>query len=116
MNIGRGLRRVGRVIVHNWPLKLGAVILATLLYAGLVASQDSNTYPGPIAVTPVNQPADTVITNQLRDVEQIRYLAPADVGRLQRGGLPGDGRPRERQARRQPGEPCGSTSRPRTRG
>jgi YbbR domain-containing protein len=82
VNIGRGFRRVGRVIVHNWPLKLGAVILATLLYAGLVASQDSNTYPGPIAVTPVNQPADTVITNTLRDVEEIRYLAPADVGRL----------------------------------
>ena len=30
----------------------------------------------------MNQPAGTVITNQLRDVEQIQYLAPADVGRL----------------------------------
>jgi len=83
VNAGRGLRRLGRVIVHNWPLKLGAVILATLLYAGLVASQDSNTYPGPVPVTAVNQPSDTVITNQLKDVEQIRYLAPADVGRLE---------------------------------
>jgi YbbR domain-containing protein len=82
VNASRTLRRLGRVIVHNWPLKLGAVVLATLLYAGLVASQDSNTYPGPIAVTPVNQPADTVITNSLRDVEEIRYIAPADLGRL----------------------------------
>ena len=29
-----------------------------------------------------NQPPDTVLTNQLRDVEQIRYLAPAEVGNL----------------------------------
>lgn len=82
MNAGRGLRRLGRVIVHNWPLKLGAVILATLMFAGLVASQDSNTYPGPIPVFVENQPPDTVLTNQLRDVEQIRYLAPAEVGNL----------------------------------
>lgn len=82
MNAGRGLRRLGRVIVHNWPLKLGAVLLATLLYAGLVASQDSNTYPGPVPVFVENQPPDTVLTNQLRDVEQIRYLAPAEVGGL----------------------------------
>ena len=82
MNARRVARRAGRTIVHNWPLKLAAIVLATLLYAGLVASQDSNTYPGPITVTPINQPAGTVITNQLRDVEQIQYIAPADLGRL----------------------------------
>jgi YbbR domain-containing protein len=84
VNARRVVRRLSRTIVHNWPLKLAAVILATLLYAGLVASQDSATYPGPIKVTPVDQPAGTVIVNldQLRDVEQIRYIAPADLGRL----------------------------------
>ncbi|MCJ7711844.1 MAG: CdaR family protein, partial [Chloroflexi bacterium] len=83
MNARRTMRRLGRTIVHNWPLKLGAVVLATILYAGLVASQDSDTYVGPITVTPVNQPAGTVITNQLRDVGEVRYIAPADLGRLQ---------------------------------
>jgi YbbR domain-containing protein len=82
MNANRVVRRVGRTIVHNWPLKLAAIVLATLLYAGLVASQDSNTYPGPITVLPVNQPIGTVITNQWKDVEQIQYIAPADLGRL----------------------------------
>ena len=82
MNAGRAARRVAASIVHNWPLKLAAVALATLLYAGFVASQGSNTYPGPIPVLPENQPADTVITNQLSDVEQIQYIAPADLGRL----------------------------------
>ena len=82
MNAGRAVRRLGRLIVHNWPLKLAAIALATFLYAGLVASQDSNTFPGLIKVTPVNIPADTVITNQLKDVDQIRYIAPADLGPL----------------------------------
>jgi len=82
VNIGRTTRRVVGFVIHNWPLKLAAIGLATLLYAGLVASQDSNTYPGPITVLPVNQPAGTVITNQWKDVEQIQYIAPADLGRL----------------------------------
>lgn len=82
MNARRTLRRLGRTIVHNWPLKLAAVALAALLYAGLVASQDSDTYVGPITVTPVNQPVGTVRTNQLRDVEEVRYIAPADLGSL----------------------------------
>ncbi len=83
MSARRTARRLGRTIVHNWPLKLAAIVLATILYAGLVASQDSDTYVGPITVTPVNQPAGTVITNQLRDVSEVRYIAPADLGRLQ---------------------------------
>ena len=41
------VRRAVGVVVHNWPLKLAAIALATLLYAGLVASQDSSTFPGP---------------------------------------------------------------------
>ena len=82
MNVRRTARRAVRVVVHNWPLKLAAIGLATLLYIGLVATQGSSTYPGPIPITIVHQPADTVVTNQLKDVEQIRYVAPADVGRL----------------------------------
>ncbi len=82
MTVRRLVVRALRLIVHNWPLKLAAIVLATLLYAGLVASQDTNTFAGPVTVQAVNRPPDTVITNQLRDVEQIRYLAPADVPRL----------------------------------
>jgi YbbR domain-containing protein len=78
----RAVRLLVGAIVHNWPLKVAAVVLATLLYVGLVASQDSVTYPGPIPVTPVHQPAGTVITNQLRTVDEVRYIAPADLGRL----------------------------------
>lgn len=82
MSARRAVRLLVGAIVHNWPLKVAAVVLATLLYVGLVASQDSVTYPGPIPVTPVHQPAGTVITNQLRTVDEVRYIAPADLGRL----------------------------------
>jgi YbbR domain-containing protein len=82
VNAGQAARRTARTIVHNWPLKLAAILLATLLYAGLVASQDSSTFPGQVPVTAVNVPAGTLVTNDLRDVEEIRYLAPLDVPRL----------------------------------
>jgi YbbR domain-containing protein len=102
VNLGRAARRIAGAIVHNWPLKLAAIGLATFLYAGFVASQDNSTFTGPIPVLPVNQPPNTKITNQLRDVEQIQYIAPADLGRLRAedfhatvdlAGLPADGNP-----------------------
>ncbi len=82
MNVRRWLRRVAALIVHNWPLKLAAVVVATLLYTGLVASRDSSVYPGPIQVTPIHQPAGTKITSDIPDVESVRYLAPTEDGRL----------------------------------
>ena len=80
MSARSSARRLARFVIHNWPLKVAAIALATLLYAGLVASQDSSVYSGTIQVTAVNQPTGTVVTNQLGSVEQIRYLAPIEVG------------------------------------
>ena len=33
------MTRYLRFLIHNWPLKLAAIVLATLLYGGLVLSQ-----------------------------------------------------------------------------
>lgn len=82
MTLGGSARRALAFVVHNWPLKLAALVVATLLYAGFVVSRDSNVYPGPIPVSLANQPSGTVVTNDLRDVEQVRYIAPSDLGRL----------------------------------
>jgi YbbR domain-containing protein len=82
MNIRRAARRGFGFVFHDWPLKLGAVALAALLYVGLVATQDSTVYPGSIPVLALHVPSLTVVTNQLRQVDQIRYIAPADLGRL----------------------------------
>ncbi len=85
MNARRAIRRTADVVLHNWPLKVGAIVLASLLYVGLVASQDSNTLQGPIPIAIDHRPANTVVTNTIRDVDQIRYIAPAGVPRQRVG-------------------------------
>ncbi len=77
------MRRVLGFVVHNWPLKLAALALATLLYAGLVLSQNAQVWRGRVAIIPLRQPADAFLLGSLPDVESIRYFAPMDVaGRL----------------------------------
>jgi YbbR domain-containing protein len=73
------LRRLGARIVRNWPLKLGSVVLATFLYAGLVLSQNAQVWPGTIPIVKTNQPISAVLLSNLGDVTNIRYFAPTDV-------------------------------------
>jgi len=74
------VRRILGRIVHNWPLKLAAVGLATLMYAGLALSQNTQTYPGIIPVQYVNQPAKTVVLPHTPPpVTLVRYFAPSGV-------------------------------------
>ena len=72
------MTRLLRVIVHNWPLKLAAVGLATLLYGGLVVSSSATTFDeAPIPVTPEKLPADKFLLNTLDPVTEIRYFSPS---------------------------------------
>ena len=74
------MRRLLGRIVHNWPLKLAAVGLATLMYGGLALSQNTQTFQGVIPARYVNEPSNTVITPSTpRPVTQVRYFAPPDV-------------------------------------
>lgn len=73
------MNRVARVIVHNWPLKLAASGLAVLLYAGVVLSQNTQTYTGAIQVQIVGQPTGTVLLSPIPPVTLVRYFAPPDV-------------------------------------
>ena len=66
-------------VVRNWPLKLGAIALSVVLYAGLVVAQNARVWPGPIPIEAVKQPAGSFLLNSLGDVTSIRYLAPVDV-------------------------------------
>jgi YbbR domain-containing protein len=72
--------RVLRFLVHNWPLKLAAVALATLLYGGLVLSQSSQPFTTPIPIHYANAPADVVVLSSPGSVTRIRYVAPPDLG------------------------------------
>ena len=71
--------KVVRFIVHNWPLKIGAVLLASILYVGMVALQTTAQWPGSVAIEVVNQPADAYLISPLQEVTKIRYIAPPDV-------------------------------------
>jgi YbbR domain-containing protein len=74
------VKRLVRVITYNWPLKLAAIALATLLYAGLVVSQSSFEFPSPVQIKTVNQPTDAVVLGNLPPVTRIRYVVSGDVG------------------------------------
>ncbi len=67
------------VIVHNWPLKLAAIGLASLLYGGLVLSESSATLTGVVRVDPREQPPDTFLLTTIRPVTEIRYFSPSNV-------------------------------------
>ena len=73
------MTRVLRTLVHNWPLKLAAVGLATLLYGGLVLSQSTATLPVVIPVDPRDQPTGTFLLTTIRPVTEIRYFSPSGV-------------------------------------
>ncbi len=75
------MRRILGVVIHNWPLKLGAVALATLLYAGLVVSTSQKVFEiaVPIESTGLAGRGITIVSD-LGAVRQIRYLAPENLG------------------------------------
>jgi YbbR domain-containing protein len=73
------VRRALAIIVHNWPLKLAAVGLASLLYVGLVLAQNSKEWRGQVPIEVRNQPAGAVLTGGVQYVTSIRYFAPFDA-------------------------------------
>ena len=73
------MTRVLSVITHNWPLKVAAVVLASLLYVGLVLAQNSKEWRGQILIDVRNQPGQAVLIGGVQYVTSIRYFAPVDV-------------------------------------
>jgi YbbR domain-containing protein len=69
------VRRAVGFVFRNWPLKLAAILLAALLYAGLIVSASAETFPGHIPIQVLNQPSNAFIIGNLDDVTSIRYLA-----------------------------------------
>lgn len=73
--------RVVRFFLGNLPLKIGAVLLAVILYGAMVALQSTQQWPGTIAIELVNQPANSSLVDaqSIPPVQDIKYIAPADV-------------------------------------
>ena len=74
------MTRALRFILHNWPLKLAAVVLASLLYGGLVLSQTTQPFTDPVPIRIANPPANVILLSNLGSVTRISYVAPPDLG------------------------------------
>jgi len=75
------VRRFLAFLVRNWPLKLGALGFATVLYAGLVLSQNALVWPGSIPIEAEDPPPGVVVVDNLGEVSNITYYAPPEVAR-----------------------------------
>jgi YbbR domain-containing protein len=73
-------RRVLRVFTHNWPLKLAAIGLATLLYGGLVLSQTTQQFRERVPIGIENASSEVIVLSPLGSVTRIQYVAPPDLG------------------------------------
>lgn len=69
------MRRVIARIINDWPLKVAAILLATLLYAGLIVSASADSFQGRIPIEVLNQPPETFVLGDIEDVTSVRYIA-----------------------------------------
>jgi YbbR domain-containing protein len=66
-------------IVRNWPLKVAAVGLASVLYVGVALSENVRTWPGQVPIEVLDPPAGGSLLEVPGSVTSIRYRAPLDV-------------------------------------
>lgn len=82
------MRNVAGFLLRNWPLKLGAVALATVLYGGVVLSESTRTWPGQVPIDIINPPRDAAVLTVLPPLTRIDYRASIDVAnRLTNGSF-----------------------------
>ena len=80
------MSRLLGVLTRNAPLKIGAVLLASVLYAGLVFSQNVRVWPGPIPIEPFGQGRNVFLLDvSPQAVTNIRFVAPGNVAALVSG-------------------------------
>jgi YbbR domain-containing protein len=70
------VRRAIGFLLRNWPLKLAAILLATLLYSGFVLSQSTSTWTGSVPITVRGEGEDVRLLTNVGDVDRIRYVGP----------------------------------------
>lgn len=82
------MRGLKNFVLGNWPLKIGAVVLATVLYGGVVLSQNTRTWPGQVPIDIHNPPRNAAVVNPLGFMTDIQYRAPLEVAsRLTNGSF-----------------------------
>lgn len=75
------MKRILDFLLRNWPLKLGAVALATILYGGLVLSESTLTWRGQVPIEVRDPPAEAAVGSVPVQASGIQYRASLDVAR-----------------------------------
>jgi YbbR domain-containing protein len=73
------MTRIVWFVVHNWPLKLAAIGLATLLYGGLVLSQTTRDITVNVPIQ-TEHSTDVIVLSNPGAVTRVNYVAPPDLG------------------------------------
>ncbi|MET0772989.1 MAG: CdaR family protein [Candidatus Limnocylindrales bacterium] len=73
------MRRFVEALLSDWPLKLGALGLATALYIGLSLSQNVRTWPGQVPIEVLDPPRGAAVLDLPGSVSEIEYRAPLDA-------------------------------------
>ena len=73
------MRRFLEALLSDWPLKLGALGLATALYIGLSFSQNIRTWPGDVPIEVLDPPRGAAVLDLPGTVSEIEYRAPLDA-------------------------------------
>jgi YbbR domain-containing protein len=68
-----------RWVFSNWPLKLTALGLAVVLYAGLAISESTRSWTGPVPIEVLNAPVGGALLDDPGVVGLIEFRAPDDV-------------------------------------
>lgn len=68
-----------RFLLRNWHLKLSAVLLATVLYTGLVFSGSFSDDETVVPVSPTGQPDGSVVLSGAAGTVEVTYRAPRDT-------------------------------------
>jgi YbbR domain-containing protein len=74
------MQRLLGLFIHNWPLKVGAIAFAVLLYIGLVVSAGAQLFEGSVPIEASGLSSSVTILSDLGAVRQVRYFAPEDIG------------------------------------
>ncbi len=73
------MKRLLDFVLRNWPLKLAAIGLATVLYAGVTLSGNERTWPGSVPIEMLAPPPGAAVLDLPGSVTSIRYRAPIEA-------------------------------------
>jgi YbbR domain-containing protein len=73
--------RFVRFVVRNWPLKISAILLASVLYGAMVVLQTTQLFPGTVAIDVVNKNPESYLLSPdpMPEVSGIHYIAAPEV-------------------------------------